>query len=36
MQQDDLDDGDVAAFSLNMVNEADEFKTLGMVEEEKK
>ena len=36
LSQDDLDDSDVAAFSFDMSNKADEFKTLGQIQIEKK
>jgi hypothetical protein len=29
LNQDDLDDSDIAAFSMDMETKADEFKTLG-------
>lgn len=35
MTQDDLDDSDIAAFSFDMQNKADEFKTIGMQKIEK-
>ena len=35
MTQDDLDDSDIAAFSMDMQNKADDFKTLGQQKIEK-
>jgi len=35
LTQDDLDDSDIAAFSFDMQNKADEFKTIGMQKIEK-